>query len=123
MSVNIQRAIVASEDSRFYQHNGVDAKGIARAFVANHQGGEVQQGASTLTMQYVRMALRDGAKTPVEVQQATEQTSARKIREMRLALGKAPKEKPRPDKRGPVITRRTPGEAVPSFGNPESSIT
>ncbi|BCB87320.1 penicillin-binding protein [Phytohabitans suffuscus] len=86
MSVNIQRAIVASEDSRFYQHNGVDAKGIARAFVANHQGGEVQQGASTLTMQYVRMALRDSAKTPLEVQQATEQTSARKVREMKLAV-------------------------------------
>ncbi|MFC0532222.1 transglycosylase domain-containing protein [Phytohabitans kaempferiae] len=86
MSVNIQRAIVASEDSRFYQHNGVDAKGIARAFVANHQGGEVQQGASTLTMQYVRMALRDSAKTPMEVRLATEQTSARKIREMKLAI-------------------------------------
>jgi membrane peptidoglycan carboxypeptidase len=86
MSPNIQRAIVASEDSRFYQHNGVDAKGIARAFVANHQGGEVQQGASTLTMQYVRMALRDSAKTPVEVQQATEQTTARKVREMRMAV-------------------------------------
>jgi membrane peptidoglycan carboxypeptidase len=86
MSTTIQHAIVAAEDSRFYQHNGVDAKGIARAFVANHQGGEVQQGASTITMQYVRMALRDSAKTPLEVQQATEQTSTRKLREMRLAV-------------------------------------
>ena len=56
-----------SEDTRFYEHNGVDAKGIARAFVANQQAGGVSQGASTLTMQYVRMALRDGAKTPQEV--------------------------------------------------------
>ncbi|BCB81959.1 hypothetical protein GCM10022251_52160 [Phytohabitans flavus] len=86
MSPYVQRAIVASEDSRFYKHNGVDAKGVARAFVANHQGGAVEQGASTLTMQYVRMALRDSAKTPLEVQQATEQTSARKIREMKLAV-------------------------------------
>ncbi|GFJ91931.1 penicillin-binding protein [Phytohabitans rumicis] len=86
MSPNIQQAIIASEDSRFYQHNGVDAKGIARAFVANHQGGEVQQGASTLTMQYVRMALRDSARTPLEVQEATEQTSKRKVREMRISV-------------------------------------
>jgi membrane peptidoglycan carboxypeptidase len=86
MSPYIQQAIVASEDTRFYEHHGVDAKGIARAFVANQQAGGVSQGASTLTMQYVRMALRDGAQTPLEVQEATEQTSARKVREMRLAL-------------------------------------
>ncbi|GIF53459.1 membrane peptidoglycan carboxypeptidase [Asanoa ferruginea] len=86
MSPYIQQAIVASEDQRFYEHNGVDPKGIARAFVANHEGGGVQQGASTLTMQYVRMAQRDGAETPEEVQEATEQTSTRKLREMRLAL-------------------------------------
>jgi membrane carboxypeptidase/penicillin-binding protein len=35
MSPYITEAIVASEDSRFYQHNGVDAKGVARAFVAS----------------------------------------------------------------------------------------
>ena len=58
------KAIVASEDSRFYEHNGVDVKGMVRAFVANQRAGEVSQGASTLTMQYVRMALRDGAATP-----------------------------------------------------------
>src|SRR6201991_4653087 len=86
MSPFIQQAIVASEDQRFYEHNGVDPKGIARAFVANHQSDGVQQGASTLTMQYVRMAQRDGAQTPLEVQEATAQTSTRKLREMRLAL-------------------------------------
>ena len=67
MSPYVTQAIVASEDTRFYEHNGVDAKGIARAFVANQQAGGVSQGASTLTMQYVRMALRDGAQTPQEV--------------------------------------------------------
>ena len=46
---------------RFYDHHGVDIRGVARAFVANDQAGGVSQGASTLTMQYVRNALRDGA--------------------------------------------------------------
>jgi membrane peptidoglycan carboxypeptidase len=86
MSPYVTQAIVASEDTRFYQHNGVDAKGIARAFVANQQAGGVSQGASTLTMQYVRMALRDGAQTPQEAVDATEQTTSRKLREMRLAI-------------------------------------
>ena len=86
MSPYIQQAIVASEDGRFYEHNGVDPKGIARAFVANSQAGVVEQGASTLTMQYVRMALRDGARTPAEVHAATEQTTGRKLREARLAI-------------------------------------
>jgi membrane peptidoglycan carboxypeptidase len=86
VSPYLQQAIIASEDARFYEHNGVDSKGIARAFVANTQAGVVEQGASTLTMQYVRMALRDGAETPAQVQAATEQTNERKIREARLAL-------------------------------------
>jgi membrane peptidoglycan carboxypeptidase len=86
MSPYVTQAIVASEDTRFYEHNGVDAKGVARAFVANQQAGGVSQGASTLTMQYVRMALRDGAKTPKAAIEATEQTAARKLREMRLAI-------------------------------------
>ncbi|MDI6102034.1 transglycosylase domain-containing protein [Actinoplanes sp. NEAU-A12] len=86
MSPYMTKAIVASEDSRFYEHNGVDAKGVARAFVANQKAGGVSQGASTLTMQYVRMALRDSARTPREALEATEQTATRKLREMRLAI-------------------------------------
>jgi membrane peptidoglycan carboxypeptidase len=86
MSPNIQQAIVAAEDNRFYQHRGVDPKGVARAFVSNARSGGVSQGASTITMQYVRMALRDSAKTPEEVQEATQQTSLRKVREMRMAV-------------------------------------
>jgi membrane peptidoglycan carboxypeptidase len=85
ISPHVQQAIVASEDARFFEHNGVDVKGIARAFVANQQAGTVSQGASTLTMQYVRMALRDSAQTPTEAIAATEQTNSRKVREMRLA--------------------------------------
>ncbi|WP_431926786.1 transglycosylase domain-containing protein [Micromonospora wenchangensis] len=86
MSPSIQQAIVAAEDNRFYQHRGVDPKGVARAFVANTRSSGVSQGASTLTMQYVRMALRDSAQTPQEVQEAIQQTSLRKVKEMRMAL-------------------------------------
>lgn len=79
-------AIVAAEDQRFYDHHGVDLKGILRAMVANQNAGEVQQGASTLTMQYVRQALVYSARTPAEVRQATEDSAARKLREVRYAV-------------------------------------
>ena len=71
---NMLKAIVSSEDSRFFEHNGVDTKGLIRAFVANHRAGEVSQGASTLTMQFVRNVQRDSAETPQQVTEATEQT-------------------------------------------------
>jgi membrane peptidoglycan carboxypeptidase len=86
VSPHMQHAIIAAEDARFFEHNGVDMRGIARAFVANQRAGGVSQGASTITMQYVRMSLRDSAETPAEVYAATEQTPARKLREMRLAI-------------------------------------
>ncbi len=80
------RAVVSSEDSRFYEHRGVDTKGVLRAFIANQRGGGVSQGASTLTMQYVRNVQRDSAETPQQVADATEQSHGRKLREMRLAV-------------------------------------
>ncbi len=80
------KAIVASEDARFYDHHGVDVRGVLRAMVANRQSGGVSQGASTLTMQYVRNLQRDTATTPQDVTDATEQTPLRKIKEMRLAV-------------------------------------
>jgi membrane peptidoglycan carboxypeptidase len=86
ISPHMQRAIVASEDARFYDHKGVDTKGLLRAFVANQRSGGVSQGASTLTMQYVRNVQRDSARSPEEVREATEQTNQRKLREMRLAV-------------------------------------
>lgn len=82
----MQHAIIAAEDTRFYEHNGVDFRGVVRALVANRQAGEVSQGASTLTMQYVRQTLVYTASTPEEVRLATEDTSTRKIREMRYAM-------------------------------------
>ncbi|MEU4680775.1 transglycosylase domain-containing protein [Micromonospora sp. NPDC023737] len=86
VSPYMQKAIVAAEDHDFYKHNGVDINGIARAFVNNQSGANSQQGASTLTMQYVRLAIAYSATHPADVVAATEDTSARKLREMRYAL-------------------------------------
>ncbi len=86
IAVTMQQAIVAVEDARFYEHHGVDARGVIRAYVANREAGGVSQGASTLTMQYVRNVLRDEAKTPEEVHNATERTASRKWREIQLAI-------------------------------------
>ncbi|MFI7211515.1 transglycosylase domain-containing protein [Micromonospora maritima] len=82
----MRQAIVAAEDHDFYRHNGVDLKGVGRAFVSNSAGAADRQGASTLTMQYVRLALAYSADHPADVVAATEDTSARKLREMRYAL-------------------------------------
>jgi len=80
-------AIIAAEDQRFYQHNGVDVQGVLRAFLANQSSGDATgQGASTLTMQYVRQALTYGATSPKDVLAATESTPERKIREIRQAV-------------------------------------
>ena len=81
----MQQAMVAAEDKNFYKHHGVDLKGVARAFVKNQQGDD-KQGASTLTMQYIRQVIQYSAKTPKEVVEATEQTPARKLREMKYAI-------------------------------------
>ncbi|MFI1192692.1 penicillin-binding protein [Micromonospora sp. NPDC020750] len=86
ISPYMQKAIIAAEDHEFYKHNGVDLNGIARAFVNNQSGANSQQGASTLTMQYVRLAIAYSATHPADVVAATEDTSARKLKEMRLAL-------------------------------------
>ncbi|MFG1653837.1 transglycosylase domain-containing protein [Micromonospora sp. NPDC049275] len=83
----MRQAIVAAEDVRFYQHSGVDLRGVVRAFTVNKRDGKTRQGASTLTMQYVRNVLSsDPRLTERERQAATEVTTARKLQEMRYAL-------------------------------------
>jgi membrane peptidoglycan carboxypeptidase len=82
---NMQDAIVAAEDHQFFKHRGVDVKGVARAFV-NNNSGKSQQGASTLTMQFVRMSQIHTATTPQEVVDATKDSPKRKINEMKFAL-------------------------------------
>ncbi len=82
----MREAIVASEDTRFYEHKGVDPKGVLRAFVSNVGSGGVSQGASTLTMQYVRNVLLYTANSEAEQKAATEQSAGRKLQEMQYAL-------------------------------------
>ncbi|MFL6193812.1 MAG: penicillin-binding protein 1C [Thermoanaerobaculia bacterium] len=52
----LPRALIASEDRRFYRHLGVDPLAVARAAWSNMKSGEVVSGASTITMQVARMA-------------------------------------------------------------------
>ncbi|GAB2943154.1 transglycosylase domain-containing protein [Micromonospora polyrhachis] len=85
ISPNMQKAIIAAEDHNFYKHNGVDLKGVGRAFLSNNSGGDTQ-GASTLAMQYVRLSIAYSATHPQDVVDATEDTAARKAKEMRYAI-------------------------------------
>jgi penicillin-binding protein 1A len=60
----IGHAVVAAEDKDFYAHNGVSVRGMARAAWANLTGGEITQGGSTITQQYVKNAvLADPSRT------------------------------------------------------------
>jgi membrane peptidoglycan carboxypeptidase len=52
-------AVIASEDSRYYWHPGVDPLGVARAVLINTRSGDVQQGASTVTQQVARSLFRE----------------------------------------------------------------
>ena len=86
ISKSMQEAIVSIEDSRFYEHNGVDVRGTARAFFTNQGSGSIQQGGSTITQQYVKMILLNNAKTKVQQEAATERSPERKLREARFAI-------------------------------------
>ena len=82
----MKQAVVAIEDRRFYEHEGVDLQGNLRALWTNLSAGGVSQGASTLDQQYVKnYLLLVNATTDEERQAATEQSVARKLREMRMA--------------------------------------
>jgi penicillin-binding protein 1A len=59
ISPTLQQAVVAAEDARFYEHKGVDDRGIVRAAVTNLLSGEVSQGGSTITQQLVRNSYAD----------------------------------------------------------------
>jgi len=82
-----RKAVIATEDARFYSHNGVDIKGTMRAAVENVRARGVSQGGSTLTQQYVKNALlqaAEGSKTQQDA--AREVTVERKLKEARYAL-------------------------------------
>ncbi|POX55760.1 penicillin-binding protein [Streptomyces sp. Ru71] len=87
ISPYMQKAIVAIEDSRFYQHGAIDLKGVLRALNKNAQSGGVAQGASTLTQQYVKnVFVEEAGDDPTKVAEATQQTLGRKIKELKFAI-------------------------------------
>ena len=71
----LQNAIVAIEDSRFYTHTGLDPKGILRAITTNVRGGRVSQGGSTITQQLAR-----------NIYLTQKRTITRKLQEAALAV-------------------------------------
>ncbi|WP_418275829.1 transglycosylase domain-containing protein [Isoptericola jiangsuensis] len=84
----MEQAVIAIEDERFYEHNGIDARGITRAAL-NNLSGEDTQGASTLTQQYVKNMLIESAlqdDDPFAVIDAHEDSLNRKLREAKMAV-------------------------------------
>ncbi|SMO73587.1 transglycosylase domain-containing protein [Melghirimyces algeriensis] len=76
-SPELMQAFLAVEDERFYEHNGVDYKGLARAVVKNIIALGKAEGASTITMQVSRNAVMKGRR---------EKTYSRKLDEITVAL-------------------------------------
>lgn len=75
---DMQHAVVAIEDERFYEHNGIDLKAILRAMVTNLAEGSIKEGGSTITQQYVKQAII----APGEI---AERSYERKLQEAALA--------------------------------------
>lgn len=71
---NVVNAFVAAEDSRFFQHKGIDWIGIMRAFLKNLEHGAIVQGGSTITQQVAKSFYL-----------SSERTMGRKVREIVLA--------------------------------------
>jgi penicillin-binding protein 1A len=73
---HVRDAVVAIEDERYYRHSGVDVRAVLRAARTNAAAGDIEQGGSTITQQYVKQEiLRDDA-----------QTLSRKVQEAALAV-------------------------------------
>ena len=86
ISQHMKDAIVAIEDHRFYEHDGVDIQGTVRAMATNVLAGGVERGASTINQQYVKnYLLFIDAENEAEQAAAVEQSIPRKLREMRMA--------------------------------------
>jgi penicillin-binding protein 1A len=80
---DLQHAVVAIEDERFYKHNGIDIQGIARAFIVGvSSGGNFSEGASTITQQL----LKNNVFTDWTTETSMIQKFKRKFQEQYLAL-------------------------------------
>ena len=89
VSEYMQKAIVAREDRRFFEHSGVDVQGVMRAFLQAYVLKRDMQGGSSLTQQYVKNVLMVQAREdndPIAEYHAQESTIARKLREMLIAV-------------------------------------
>ena len=85
----MQKAVVAREDRRFFEHAGVDTQGVLRAFIQTYIKQGDTQGGSSLTQQYVKNVLMSQAaenNDPIAEYHAQEETIARKMREMLIAV-------------------------------------
>ena len=86
ISRTMVKATIAIEDYRFYQHGALDLKGTLRALITNKANSGVVQGGSSITQQLVKLTLISQAKTKAEKQAATDDTYARKLKELRYAI-------------------------------------
>jgi membrane peptidoglycan carboxypeptidase len=88
MSPYIKDAVIAIEDSRFYEHGGVDTTGILRALVSTARGNK--QGASTITQQYVNNVINSSLESEGKGDQVllngVNKGVGDKLREMKLAI-------------------------------------
>ncbi|MDE6905117.1 MAG: PBP1A family penicillin-binding protein [Lachnospiraceae bacterium] len=80
--IEMQHAIVAIEDERFYEHNGIDLKGILRAGVKGITSGKFSEGASTITQQL----LKNNVFTSWTSESSFADKLQRKIQEQYLAI-------------------------------------
>ena len=86
VSRRMVKAIVAVEDARFYQHGALDIQGTLRAFITNQASGGQVQGGSSITQQLVKQTLLYQATSDEERAEATADTYARKLKELRYAV-------------------------------------
>ena len=94
MSPYLAMAAIAGEDRRFYDHTGVDVNSVVRAALGNVFSGEIESGASTLTMQLVKNTyIQRSQYLPTEEERQEAYATAiatsfeRKLNEMKLAIG------------------------------------
>src|SRR4051812_13525303 len=73
--VPVRRAVLAAEDRDFYAEPGISPSGIARALWVDMRGGDIQQGGSTITQQYVKNAYLN-----------SDRTFSRKFKEILIAV-------------------------------------
>ncbi|MEU7832486.1 MULTISPECIES: transglycosylase domain-containing protein [unclassified Nonomuraea] len=83
----MKTAIVSIEDYRFYEHGAIDIEGTVRALAKNLRAGKVSQGGSSITQQYVKQVLLNSADTDAERNAALAASYARKLNELRYAMG------------------------------------